>query len=82
MEKLLREIPGVEYLYSISHPGSALVIVRFKVGTKEEDAIVSTYNKLFSNFDRIPPGASKPLIKVRSIDNVPILALTLWGTGY
>jgi len=82
MEKLLRELPGVEYLYSISHPGAALVIVRFKVGTKEEDAVVSTYNKLYSNFDRIPPGASQPLIKVRSIDNVPILALTLWGKNY
>ncbi len=82
MEKLIREIPGVEYIYSISHPGTALVIVRFKVGTKEEDAIVSTYNKLFSNFDHIPPGASQPLIKVRSIDNVPILALTLWGANY
>jgi multidrug efflux pump subunit AcrB len=82
MEKLLRELPGVEYLYSISHPGMALVIVRFKVGTKEEDAVVSTYNKLYSNFDRIPPGVSQPLIKVRSIDNVPILALTLWGKNY
>jgi multidrug efflux pump subunit AcrB len=82
MEKLLRELPGVEYLYSISHPGAALVIVRFKVGTKEEDAVVSTYNKLYSNFDRIPPGASQPLIKVRSIDDVPILALTLWGKNY
>ena len=82
MERLIREIPGVEYIYSISHPGSALVIVRFKVGTKEEDAIVSTYNKLYSNFDRMPPGASQPLITVRSIDNVPILALTLWGANY
>src|SRR6185437_7006451 len=27
IEKMLREIPGVEYLYSISHPGSSLVIV-------------------------------------------------------
>src|SRR5689334_1080593 len=45
LEKLIREIPRVEYIYSISHPGSALVIVRFKVGTKQEDAIVSTYNK-------------------------------------
>jgi multidrug efflux pump subunit AcrB len=82
MEKLLREIPGVEYIYSMSHPGSALVIVRFKVGTRQEDAIVSTYNKLYSNFDKIPPGASRPLIKVRSIDDVPILALTLWGPNY
>ena len=82
MEKLLREIPGVEYIYSISHPGSSMVIVRFYVGTKEEDAIVKTYNKLYSNFDRIPEGVSQPIIKARSIDDVPILALTLWGKNY
>ncbi len=82
MEKLLREVPGVEYIYSISHPGLSMVIVRFYVGTREEDAIVKTYNKLYSNFDRIPPGVSQPLIKVRSIDDVPILALTLWGSHY
>jgi multidrug efflux pump subunit AcrB len=82
MEKLLREVPGVEYLYSISHPGMSMVIVRFYVGTKEEDAIVKTYNKLYSNLDRIPPGVSQPIIKVRSIDDVPIMALTLWGKNY
>ena len=82
MEKLLREVPGVEYLYSISHPGMSLVVVRFYVGTDEQDAIVKTYNKLYSNFDRIPPGVSQPLIKLRSIDDVPILALTLWGSNY
>jgi multidrug efflux pump subunit AcrB len=82
MEKLLREVPGVEYLYSISHPGMSLVIVRFYVGTPEEDAIIRTYNKLYSNLDRVPPGVSQPLIKVRSIDDVPVLALTLWGEHY
>src|SRR5487761_1717338 len=82
MEKLLREVPGVEYIYSIGHPGLSMVIVRFYVGTKEEDAIVKTYNKLYSNFDRIPQGVSQPIIKVRSIDDVPILALTLWGKNY
>jgi multidrug efflux pump subunit AcrB len=81
-EKLLREVPGVEYVYSISHPGVSMLIVRFYVGTKEENAIVQTYNKLYANFDRIPPGVSQPIIKVRSIDDVPILALTLWGKGY
>ncbi len=82
MEKLLREVPGVEYLYSNSAPGMSLVIVRFYVGTKEEDAIVKTYNKLYANLDRIPPGVSQPIIKVRSIDDVPILSLTMWGPGY
>jgi multidrug efflux pump subunit AcrB len=82
MERLLQEIPGVEYLYSTSQPGGALVIVRFYVGIKEEDAIVLTYNKLYANFDRIPQGASQPLIKARSIDDVPVLAMTFWGAHY
>ena len=82
MERLLNEVPGVEYLYSTSQPGGALVIVRFYVGIKEEDAIVRAYNKLFSNFDRIPQGASQPLIKARSIDDVPVLAMTFWGKNH
>jgi multidrug efflux pump subunit AcrB len=82
MEKLLREVPGVEYIYSVSQPGMSMLIVRFYVGSKEEDAIIQTYNKLYSNFDRIPPGVSQPIIKIRSINDVPIMALTLWGKNY
>jgi len=82
MERLLREVPGVEYVYSISRAELSMLVVRFYVGTKEEDAMVKTYNKLYSNFDRIPAGVSHPLIKVRSIDDVPIMALTLWGKNY
>ena len=77
MEKLLWEIPGVEYVYSTSSPGMALAIVRFKVGENIEESLVNLYNKMHSHFDRIPPGASQPLIKPRLIDDVPILALTL-----
>lgn len=79
MEKLIKELSGVEYVYSTSSPGSSLVIVRFLVGENTEDSIVKLYNKLYANFDKIPPGASQPLIKSRSIDDVPILTLTLWG---
>jgi multidrug efflux pump subunit AcrB len=76
MEKLLWEIPGVEYLYSTSREGQSLVIVRFKVGEDIEKSLVKLNQKLQSNFDRIPPGVSYPLIKPKSIDDVPILALT------
>lgn len=82
IEKLLREIPGVEYVYSTSSPGSSLVIARFLVGSKQEDALVQVYSKLYSNMDRLPRGTSQPMIKERSIDNVPILSLTLWGKNY
>ena len=82
MEKLLWEIPGVEYVYSTSMTGSSMVIVRFRVGEDEEGAIVRLNQKLFANFDLIPSGASQPLVKPRSIDDVPILALTLWSDRY
>ena len=82
MEKLLWEIPGVEYIYSTSSPGGSLAIVRFKVGEDEEKSIVKLNQKMFANFDIIPPGASQPLIKPRSIDDVPILALTFWSDRY
>jgi multidrug efflux pump subunit AcrB len=82
MEKLLWEISGVEYIYSTSSPGMAMAVVRFYVGEDEEDAIVRLNQKMFANFDLIPPGASQPLIKPRSIDDVPILALTLWSARY
>jgi len=82
MEKLLWEIPGVEYIYSTSSPGRSLAVVRFEVGQNEEKAIVRLNQKMFANFDLIPPGCSQPLIKPRSIDDVPILALTLWSTRY
>ena len=82
MEKLLWEIKGVEYVYSMSKPGMSLAILRFYVGEDMEDAIVKVYNKLMSNYDRIPPGVSKPIVKPRSIDDVPILAFTLWSKRY
>ena len=82
MEKLLWEIPGVEYIYSTSQPGGSMAIVRFKVGEDEEKSIVKLNQKMFANFDLIPPGATQPLIKPRSIDDVPILALTFWSERY
>ncbi len=82
MEKLLWEVSGVEYIYSTSSPGMAMAVVRFYVGENEEDAIVRLNQKMSANFDLIPPGASQPLIKPRSIDDVPILALTLWSPRY
>ncbi len=82
MEKLLWEVPGVEYVYSTSRPSESLVIVRFKVGSDVEESLVRLNQKLASNYDRIPHGVSTPLIKPRSIDDVPILALTFHSPRY
>jgi multidrug efflux pump subunit AcrB len=79
MEKLLWEIPGVEYVYSTSSPGMSMAIVQFYVGQDEEESIVRLQSKLMANQDRIPPAVSQPLIKPRYIDDVPVLSLTFHG---
>ncbi|MDX1763191.1 MAG: efflux RND transporter permease subunit, partial [bacterium] len=82
MERKIWEIPGVEYIYSMSRPGLSIITVRFYVGEDVEDSLVKLYDKLMSNMDMAPPGASPFLVKPKSIDDVPILALTLWGEEY
>ena len=79
MEKLLWEVPGVEYIYSTSSPGMSMAVVRFYVGQDEEKSIVRLQSKLMANMDRIPCNVSPPLVKPRYIDDVPILALTFWS---
>lgn len=82
MSRLLWEIKGVEYVYTMSKPGMSIAIVRFYVGQDMEKSIVDLYNKLMSNYDIIPPGVSQPLVKPKSIDDVPILTFTLWSKEY
>ncbi len=82
LERLLWEIPGVEYVYSTSQPERAMAVVRFKVGEDVERSLVKLNQKMQSNYDRIPAGVSPPLVKLRSIDDVPILALTFHGAHY
>ncbi len=77
-ERLLMELPGVEYVYSTSLPDMAMITVRFKVGDDQERSMVKLYDALAGSMDEMPPGATPPLVKARLIDDVPILALTLW----
>ena len=81
-ESRLWEIKGVEYLYSMSRPGMGIITVRFLVGQPMEESLVKLYNKVMSNRGVLPPGAGEPLVVPKSIDDVPILALTLWSERY
>jgi len=81
-ESKLWEIKGVEYLYSMSRPGLGIITVRFLVGEPMEESLVKLYNKIMSNRNLLPPGAAEPLVAPKSIDDVPILAVTLWSERY
>ncbi|MDZ4845672.1 MAG: efflux RND transporter permease subunit [Chitinophagales bacterium] len=82
LEKIISNVKGVEYVYSTSMQGQAMLIVQFYVGEDIERSLVKLYNELMKNMDRMPPGVSMPLVKTRAIDDVPVLGLTLWSEHY
>ena len=82
VERRMWEIPGVEYVYATAGEGWALVTVRFAVGEDQEISVTKVHAKLFAAMDEAPPGALPPLVKPHSIDDVPVLTLTLHGGGY
>ncbi|MFZ2449849.1 MAG: efflux RND transporter permease subunit [Methylovulum miyakonense] len=77
LETLLRQIQGVEYVYSASRPGEAVVTVRYLVGENLENSLIKTRDKVLANQDIIPPGVTNWLVKPVEIDDVPILMLSL-----
>ncbi len=81
-ERKISEIKGVEYVYSISRPGGALIIVRFYVGQPMEQSLVDLYDKLMSNQDLLPPGAEPFLVKPKDVNDVPIVTVTLSSRRY
>ncbi|HEX5122899.1 MAG TPA: efflux RND transporter permease subunit [Rhodanobacteraceae bacterium] len=81
LEQKLGEIAGVKHVYSVSRPGLAVITVEFEVGLAREAAVVRLYNEVYQNRDFVPPGlgAGPPLIRAMGIDDVPVMALTLWS---
>jgi multidrug efflux pump subunit AcrB len=79
LQRIMSEITGVKHVYSASMRGGAMVTVQFEVGEDMEASLVKLYDKLESNTDKIPPGVSPPLVKPKSVDDVPIVTLTLWS---
>lgn len=82
LEKIISSIKGVEYVYSTSMKGQAMLIVQFYVGEDIERSLVKLYNELMKNMDTMPAGVMMPLVKSRAIDDVPVLGLTLWSEKY
>ena len=82
LEKLVSNIPGVEYVYSTSSKEGGMVIVQFYVGEDIERSFVKLYNEMSKHMDQMPLGVTMPLIKPRAIDDVPMLGLTLWSETY
>ncbi len=79
LERALYEIDNVDYVYSISQPSGGLIIVRFVVGSDPDEAVVRVHAKVAEAAAALPAGSPPPLVAPRSIDDVPVVAYTLWS---
>jgi multidrug efflux pump subunit AcrB len=77
IEKLMWEIPGVDYVYGMAMDGAAMITVRFKVGQDQDVSVSRVHAKLAAAAGSAPPGALPPVVKPHGIDDVPIFTLTL-----
>ncbi|HCI52588.1 MAG TPA: multidrug transporter AcrB [Gallionella sp.] len=79
-EQVLSQIAGVDHVYSVAQPGMAVITVQFKVGEAHVPSLVKLYDVVHSHSDWLPQtlGVAAPIIKAKGIDDVPIVALTLW----
>ncbi len=80
LERVMSEIEGVDHVYSASRRGQAMVTVQFDVGEDMGTSLVKLYDKIESNMDIVPAGATMPLVKPKAIDDVPAVTITLWST--
>lgn len=81
LERVLYQIDGVEYVYSMSRENQAIITVRFFVGQDRERSLVKLFKKLDEYRDRIPPGVTGWVMKPVEIDDVPVTTLTLKGAN-
>jgi multidrug efflux pump subunit AcrB len=82
IERILWGVPGVEHIYSVSRPGIGMVTIRFKVNESNEESLVKVYERQTAMGWIMPQGIRTPIIELHSIDDVPILTLTLRGEGW
>ncbi|MCP4698250.1 MAG: MMPL family transporter [Gammaproteobacteria bacterium] len=79
LQRIISEIPEVKHVYAFSEHGQGMVTVQFRVGQELEKSVFKVHDKLQSNLHKIPPGVSPPMVKPKGIDDVPVVALTLWS---
>ncbi|HND50911.1 MAG TPA: efflux RND transporter permease subunit, partial [Pirellulaceae bacterium] len=82
LERMLYQIDGVEYVYSMSRADQAVITVRFYVGQDRERSLVKLFKKLNENVDRVAPGVAGWVVKPVELDDVPIVTLALTSDSY
>lgn len=82
LERRIREIKGVEYIYGMAMDNVGMVNVQYFIGENREESNLKLYDKVMQNMDQLPKGTLPPLIKPFDIDiDIPILTVAFYKAG-
>ncbi len=78
LETWLLKLPGMDYVYANTSQDGVSIIARFKVGSSEESALIQAQQAIQECIEKWPSDIGPVQSKSRSINDVPVFALTLF----
>jgi multidrug efflux pump subunit AcrB len=75
----IKELDTVKHVYSSTTDDAVMFSIEFHSGIPQDKALSQLYQQLNANMNRLPSGASAPLVKPRGVDDVAVLSATLWS---
>ena len=80
LEKKIREIKGVENIYSFAKDSVGIVQVQYFIGENKEESNLKLYDQVMRNMDLMPLDAMQPIIKTMDIDtDIPIATIAFYS---
>lgn len=80
LEKKIKEIKGVENIYSYAKDSVGIVQVQYLIGEDKEKSNLKLYDQVMRNMDLMPQGAMQPIIKTMDIDtDIPIATIAFYS---
>ena len=80
LEKKIKEIKGVENIYSYAKDSVGIVQVQYFIGDAKEKSNLKLYDQVMRNMDLMPQGAMQPMIKTMDIDtDIPIATIAFYS---
>jgi multidrug efflux pump subunit AcrB len=80
LEKKIKEIQGVENIYSFAKDSVGIVQAQYYIGQDKEQSNLKLYDQVMRNMDLIPSGAMQPIIKTMDIDtDIPIATIAFYS---
>ncbi|RLA74163.1 MAG: AcrB/AcrD/AcrF family protein, partial [Epsilonproteobacteria bacterium] len=80
LEQKIRQIKGVENIFSIAKDSVGIVQVQYLIGQDKGASDLKLYDQVMKNMDQMPKNAMQPIIKTMDIDvDIPVASVAFYS---